>query len=353
MFAVENTKRIYRTGRRQRRGAMIVLAAVTFVILIAAAAFSLDVAYMHMVRAELRTATDAAARAGAETLTRTQDDALAIQAAVQAGQRNFVAGKPLNLSAGDIQLGQMSQKPGGGFNFVKGGSTLSAVQVFGRRTSGSNDGPVPLFFGPFFGTTNFQPSQQASAAASVRDIALILDRSGSMASVENRISRIDALKDAVAVFFDEIRRTSPNAKCSLVTYSTRATRDIELNTDFQTTQDRVDRLTPAGFTNIFQALRFGSDSLEANTRRKFAERTIVLMTDGNFNEGGDPTPSARVAASRGHTIHTVTFSSGANQAIMKSVAQVGNGIHIHADNAAGLKRAFKEIAQTFSVLLIE
>ena len=353
MLAAQKTKRIYRTSRRQRRGAMIVLAAVTFVILIAAAAFSLDVAYMHMVRAELRTATDAAARAGAETLTRTQDDALAVQAAIQAGQRHFVAGKSLNLSAGDIQLGQMTQNPRGGFDFVGGGGKLSAVQVTGRRTSGSNDGPVPLFFGPFFGTTNFQPSQSASAGANVRDIALVLDRSGSMARVEGGISRINALKDAVAVFFDEIGRTSPNAKCSLISYSTTATRDIELDTNFEDTLDFVDGMSPAGFTNIFQSLRFGSDSLEASGRRKFADRTIVLMTDGNFNEGGDPTPSARVAASRGHTIHTVTFSSGANQAIMKSVANIGNGIHIHADNAADLKQAFREIAQTFTVLLIE
>lgn len=353
MFAANKSKRIYRNSRRQRRGAMIVLAAVTFVILIAAAAFSLDVAYMHMVRAELRTATDAAARAGAETLTRTQNDALAVQAAIRAGNSNFVAGKRLNLSAGDIRLGQMNQNGNGGFDFVSGGSSLSAVQVIGRRTAGSNDGPVPLFFGPFFGTTNFQPSQQASAAASVRDIALVLDRSGSMATVEDGTSRIDALKDAVAVFFDEIIRTSPNAKCSLISYSTTASRDIELNTDFQPTQDFIDAMIPAGFTNIFQALRLGSDSLEASGRRKFAERTIVLMTDGNFNEGGDPTPSALLAASRGHTIHTVTFSSGANQAIMKSVASVGNGMHIHADNAADLKSAFREIAQSFSVLLIE
>lgn len=332
---------------------MLVLVAVTFVILIAAAAFSLDVAYMHMVRAELRTATDAAARAGAEALTRTQDVGRSRQVVIQAANRNLVAGKPLTISAGDIEFGSINQNQRGGFDFVKGGRTFSAVQVTGLRTAASGDGPVPLFFGPFFGTTNFQPTQQAKAASSVRDIALVLDRSGSMAAVENGKSRINALKDAVRSFFDEIQRTSPNAQCSLISYATTANRDIELNTNFGGIESAVDRLTPAGFTNIFQALRLGSDSLEAPGRRQFAERTIVLMTDGNFNQGGDPTPSARLAASRNHTIHTVTFSSGANQGIMKSVANIGGGIHLHADDAGDLRQAFKEIARTFSVLLIE
>ena len=71
-------------GRRRganRRGAMVVLIAVTIIILLIGAMFSVDVAYMHVVKAELRTATDAAARAGAATLARTQDANRAVLAA--------------------------------------------------------------------------------------------------------------------------------------------------------------------------------------------------------------------------------------------------------------------------------
>ena len=166
-------------------------------------------------------------------------------------------------------------------------------------------------------------------------------------------ARIDALKQAVQVFLDEIQASSPNAHISLVSYSTTATRDIELTDDFAAIQSEVDGMQPTSLTNIFQALRFGSDQLEAPGRRPFADRTIVLMTDGNFNEGGTPVPSANVAASRGHTIHTVTFSSGANQQIMQEVATIGSGLHLHADDASDLAEAFREIARTFSVLLIK
>ena len=77
------------------------------------------------------------------------------------------------------------------------------------------------------------------------------------------------------------------------------------------------------------------------------------MTDGNFNVGGTPLPSAQIAANRGHTIHTVTFSAGANQAIMQQVAAVGSGDHFHADDAGDLTEAFRQIARSLEVLLIE
>ena len=113
-------------------------------------------------------------------------------------------------------------------------------------------------------------------------------------------------------------------------------------------------LEAAGFTNIRQALRFGSDSLvEDPLTRAFADKSIVLMTDGNFNVGGTPIPSAVVASGRGHSIHTVTFSSGANQAIMREVADIGGGRHLHADDGADLVTAFREIARALSVTLVE
>ena len=61
------------TLRRQRRGAMIVMIAIMLVAFLVTLALSIDIAYMQLTRTELRTATDAAARAGAEALSREQD----------------------------------------------------------------------------------------------------------------------------------------------------------------------------------------------------------------------------------------------------------------------------------------
>ena len=77
------------------------------------------------------------------------------------------------------------------------------------------------------------------------------------------------------------------------------------------------------------------------------------MTDGIYNEGGTPVPAAETAEGRGHRIHTITFSIGADQEIMQEVALIGNGLHIHADDSSDLAEAFRTIAQTLSVAIIE
>ena len=338
----------------QRRGAMIPMIAITMVILAIGLVFSIDVAYMHMVRAELRTATDAAARAGAETLARTQNENQAIESALQVASLNNVSGAGLQLTRDQIVLGSIAQGPTGKFEFVANQHPLTSMRVIGDRSSESLQGAVPLFFGPLLGQTNFAPTQVATASSSVRDIALILDRSGSMASVEGGISRIDGLKDAVRVFLQEVQSSSPSSAISLTTYSTDSSRDLALTQNFGEIQDEVEKLPAQGFTNIFKALQQGSDSLvEDAAVRAFAEKTIILMTDGNFNVGGTPIPSAQEAAARGQTIHTITFSSGANQNIMQQVAQIGSGNHYHADDAGDLASVFEEIAKSLSVVLVE
>ena len=336
-----------------RRGAMLILVLLVMVLLLVAAVFSVDVAQMHLARAELRTATDAAARAGTEALARTNDPELAIQAALDAAARNNVFGEGLELRREDIILGSQVDGPNGSSNFVAG-EPFSSVRVIGRRDDAAPQGPVPLMFANIFGVSDFSPVQTAVASASIIDIALVLDRSGSMNTVENGVSRNESLQDAVSIFINEIEASSPTARVSLVSYSTESTTDIALTDNLQQVISETNAFAPEGFTNIFQALSDGSDTLLVNNGgRAASDKVIILMTDGNFNVGGTPIPSANTAAQRGHVIHTITFSSGANQGTMQQVAQIGNGDHIHADNGDDLAAAFRDIARSLSVRLTE
>jgi hypothetical protein len=98
----------------------------------------------------------------------------------------------------------------------------------------------------------------------------------------------------------------------------------------------------------------GSDSLiQDPANRPFAEKTVVLLTDGNFNTGGTPIPSAVLAAERKHKVHTITFGQSADQATMQQVATTTGGTHIHADDSGDLANAFRDIAKTLSVTLIQ
>ncbi len=333
---------------------MLPMIALALIVLIVGVVFSIDIAFMHMVRAELRTATDASARAGAETLARTQDQGAAVQAAIRVAALNSVGGEGLEIRPDQVVVGSVAAGNDGKLEFAPGVTPFTSVRVVGDRGNSSIQGPVSLFFGRFLNRENFEPNQVATASSSVRDIALILDISGSMNTTEGGVSRLQALMNAVDVFIDEIQSSSPNSTVSLTTYSTSARRVTPLTFNLDSIKAAVGDFNARGLTNIRQALRFGSDSLvEDSLTRDFADKTIVLMTDGNFNQGGTPVPSARLAANRGHSIHTVTFSSGANQAIMQRVAEIGDGIHLHADDGDDLVAAFREIARSLSVTLVE
>jgi hypothetical protein len=78
------------------------------------------------------------------------------------------------------------------------------------------------------------------------------------------------------------------------------------------------------------------------------------MTDGQHNTGTSPTAVVQGVAARGHTVHTVTFGAGAAVGLMQQVARATRGgTHVHADGNADLVEAFRDIARTLSVTLIE
>lgn len=334
----------------ERRGAMMVLIAVVLVILFVAAAFAIDIAYMHATRAELRTATDAAARAASEALGRLQNPEAAIQAAINIAGENRVANEGLQLERGDIILGSHVIQPNGKFRFVEGGSPLTSIRVLGRRDAGSPSGPVPLFFGPLLGRSTFEPVQLATASRLDRDIALVLDVSGSM----NNFGRFAALKNALTVFLSELDALPQEEVVSLTVYSSNARRVQPMTSDLSLIQDAFDRETAGGTTAIGRALRAGLASIEEDPQsRPFAFKELILMTDGNHNTGINPLRVAPEAVAAGVIVHTITFSSGANQGLMRQVAEDTGGSHLHADTDDQLTEVFREIALQVPVILID
>ena len=77
-----------------RRGAILVVVAFLIIIFLIMTAMSVDLAYMQLIRSEMRAATDAASRAGAVALVQTQNKQSAIAAAIDAAGKNSVAGRP-------------------------------------------------------------------------------------------------------------------------------------------------------------------------------------------------------------------------------------------------------------------
>lgn len=382
-YPPRSTRRTVRSNKR--RGAVLVLIAVLMPVIALMAAFAVDVAWMQLSRTELRTATDAASRAGAKILSQEQDTDLARAAAIDAASRNQVAGDPMRLAAADVQFGSSEQANSSAkFVFNEGVGPINAVHVDGLRTRGSAAGPVNLFFGRLLGVQDFEPTSSATSTMLDRDIVLVIDRSGSMGLPVTATgggngqncgpmrtdTRFAALDLAVSAFLTELDLTFPDEQVSLVSYSSRNTVRCGGNRlDFQAADTRQ-TLTPVydnvrtqmtnfmqngigGSTAIGEGLREGIREITSNRARPFAVKTIVLMTDGIQNTGIEPIFPARDAARQDITVHTVTFSPGAEQNRMRNVAATTGGKHFHADTAGDLAAIFREIARTLPVLLTE
>lgn len=333
-----------------RRGAMLVFVAFALVILFVAAALAVDIAHMHMVRAELRTATDAAARAGAESLGRLQDPDLAIQTAIDVAGVNLVAGKPLRLSVSDIVLGRNDPNGAGGFEFVADGRPLNAIHVEGRRQTSSLSGAVPLIFGQIFGVDQFEPVQVAVAGRLDRDIALVLDVSGSMAE----FGRFAALKNGLNVFLNELNSSPQDEYVSLSVYNSDVEELQPLTPKLADIRSAFAQSGPNGRTAIGLGLQKGIDSvLQDPLARPLVNRSVIIMTDGNHNTGINPLDVVGNAKANKVVVHTITFSPEANQELMTSVASQTGGIHLHADTDQQLIDAFREIALAVPVTLTQ
>ena len=161
---------------RHRRGAIAVLAALMLVLLLGMIAFAIDVGYISMVSTQLQAAADSAALAAAGASSQSTS---AIQQVAQtfAGYHS-VAGRLVQLSASDVQLGTWDSTSCT-FSPVTGSAAGTAVKVT-VRTDDSNGGATPLFFSRIFGMVSLNQQASAVAAFNPRDIAFVIDLSGSM-----------------------------------------------------------------------------------------------------------------------------------------------------------------------------
>ena len=380
--------------RSSRRGVIVILAATAFAILIATTMLSVDTAYIHLTRTELRVATDAAAKAGAEALLRTQDESQAIAAARSMAAANRVAGHPLYLISNDIKFGSTLMATSGTWTFNESVRPYNSVRVSSALNSSNANGPVRLFFGGIVGQGTFQPSEVSTATVFQQDVMLCIDRSHSMcfdlsgvdwvypsgrsSSVEIKNppdatrSRWASLARAVEDYLTIVGDVIPRPRIGLITWaseigvssteyrltgqtSPRTYRESTLSTDYQGVRGGISRCSSRvmlGGTDLSSGLDLAISDMKASDR-PLAKKVIVLMTDGNWNQGRNPRLAAADARDANIIVHTITFLPGTLQADMKAVAETTGGRHYHADNETELRTAFQELARSLPVVLTE
>lgn len=144
------------------------------------AALAIDTGLMYSAKQELQSAADAAALAAASQLGKAADASnLAIEEAKRFAKFNEVMGEDADLVDADVTFGH-ANLVGTKFEFQPGVEPMDAVRVTLKRDPTVNDGPVSLLFAKTFGMTGARLQASAVAMLVPRDIAMVVDLSGSM-----------------------------------------------------------------------------------------------------------------------------------------------------------------------------
>ena len=401
----------------QRKGAIAPLFAFILPILFILAGFAINISHMQLLSTELKVATDAAAHAGGRAMSIYQTTDAAYYHANRVAALNLVGGEPLTVPTNEnymkFGISTRSENGYGRYEFTpveKSDIDNDTARATSIRVLGTIN--MPLAFKAMGSFTEFNASRFSIATQVDRDISLVLDRSGSMGYYKDETERTNTLYSlyrhreisyreyryaryynyyyshvishlsgdlyeyaydrrysshaprhsrwyyldlGVDAFLNVLDNTDQEEQVSLVLFDSRARLKTYLDKDFSDVRNIVSQQYPNGATAIGDGMRKGFPPIVSGPNaRPFAAKTIVVLTDGNNNRSPDPLNVVRdIVASHNVTIHTVTFTSGANQSAMRQVAQLGGGRHYHADSGDELVDIFEEIANNLPTILTE
>jgi len=183
---------------------------------------------------------------------------------------------------------------------------------------------------------------------------IALDISNSMLAQDVQPSRLDKSK----LMIENLINSFINDKIGLVVFAGEAYVQLPITSDYVSAKMFLSDITPnlisAQGTDIARAIRV---SLSSFTQQKGVGKAIILITDGEDNEGGalEAVKEAKekgvnvfilgVGDSKGAPIplgngeylkdnHGQTVMTALNENMCKEIAQAGSGTYIHIDNTS-------------------
>ena len=196
------------------------------------------------------------------------------------------------------------------------------------------------------------------------DIAMILDVSGTMQSVDFSPNRLEAARKTI----DEFITARTSDRISLIIFAGTAYTRIPLTLDHEVVRESLasvtfDSVNQDG-TAIGMAISTGINRLRKSSA---ASKIIILVTDGDNNAGDiDPGTASRLAAESGIKIYTIGIGSdrlvlpvrgpfgqtqyrqyegGFDEALLKRIAETTGGRYFRAADSGSLKQVFETINQ--------
>ncbi len=182
------------------------------------------------------------------------------------------------------------------------------------------------------------------------DIALVLDRSGSMTGTP-----MMHLKAGAKEFIDIVMkrtggrmgRLANGNRIGIVSFAGTASIDVPLTEDVEVLKQAVDALQAQGNTNHADAFTQAGTLFGATMRKK----VLVIFTDGETTVGPDPAPIAAALRDDDVEIYCIGLvgRTGLNEETLRSWASEPVDEHvITTPNEEELERAFHDLADTIA-----
>ena len=172
------------------------------------------------------------------------------------------------------------------------------------------------------------------------DIILDTDRSGSMSG-----QKIIDAKNAATLFVDLLEIQD---QVGLVSFSSSATLDSHLTSDFEHAKSVIAGYSAGGSTNMGDALSKSIQELKTNGRDDTIW-SIIYFTDGQTNAGLTKTEILDTlvpeAVDSGIIIYTLGYGSNVDEDFLRQVAEATGGKYYFAPDSAKLMEIYVELSQ--------
>ena len=184
------------------------------------------------------------------------------------------------------------------------------------------------------------------------DIALVLDRSGSMTGTP-----LANMKTGAKTFIDIISQSTggqptgeigSGSRIGIVSFSDTATQSTQMITSVATLKNAVDSLTAAGSTNHADAF---TKAIALFNPSSSNAKVIVMFTDGKTTAGAPPAPVAAAARAQGIIIYCIGLlgSDGVDVDALDNWATDPSATHVAVTpDSSELEELFAELAANIS-----
>jgi hypothetical protein len=328
-----------RNTNNVENGMITALGAVSLLTVFCIAALVTDVGFILVKRTELSKAVDAGALAGAQDLPN--------QTSARAMATNYVV------------LNVRPSAPETNISFPTG----NTIRV-------SANYRAPSFFAKVIGVMSFDVPAVAEAKRFDPNLALIIDRSGSMCEISHPKAGancpavgpwepFNTIQGIAKGFVDEM---DGDPQITLISYSTTARLDVALTNNRALVKKALDDLKPGGYTDIASSVNEAIDELLKATGPE--PKLVILLTDGRTNtvngkfvgDGNSKAvnallDSSKAAKDKGIVIHGINYGKDVDNATMRQVAESTEGRFYYAPDDASLKVVYTDIASKSYVRL--